>query len=289
MASTDYEITDHIKFFSDARFAQSKTHDVPRWNECELRLGSDGSVQRGTRQPRSIPTLNYAGSGRRRGGDGESGLPTRNAGSERGHGVAGAAHPVPVNMAILLNSRSAPADPAECGGRFNPLTALAWVLETYPAEQLRPSRDDRRSRYVADRDGASASTCRSRTGPVRCTTHAASPRPTTSPKATTRWRAGAAWCRRPTTVADAKHQQRERRGCEPELRLRWACLARRGFYETIFNGDTRPSDDCIYAVQASLQTRTENQQDVVELNFQGGLVQPAGWRAARGVRLPVPS
>ncbi len=25
MASTDYEITDHIKFFSDARFAESKT------------------------------------------------------------------------------------------------------------------------------------------------------------------------------------------------------------------------------------------------------------------------
>ncbi len=50
-----------------------------------------------------------------------------------------------------------------------------------------------------------------------------------------------------------------------------------GFYETIFNGDARPSDDCIYAVQAQLQTRTENQQDVLELNFQGGIVNlPAG-------------
>ncbi|MEJ1960290.1 MAG: hypothetical protein WDO56_01520 [Gammaproteobacteria bacterium] len=62
------------------------------------------------------------------------------------------------------------------------------------------------------------------------------------------------------------------------------CIARPAFYDTLFKGDARPSDDCLYAVQASLQTRTENQQDIVELNFQGGLFNlPAGEvRAATG-------
>ncbi len=54
-----------------------------------------------------------------------------------------------------------------------------------------------------------------------------------------------------------------------------------GFYETIFNADAVPSADCQYAVQAPLQTRTQNQQDIFELNLQGGLFDlPAG--EARG-------
>src|SRR6185312_9173225 len=57
-----------------------------------------------------------------------------------------------------------------------------------------------------------------------------------------------------------------------------------GFYETLFMGDAKPSDDCLYAVGATLQTRTENQQDIVEFNTQGGLFNlPAGEvRAAAG-------
>jgi outer membrane receptor protein involved in Fe transport len=57
-----------------------------------------------------------------------------------------------------------------------------------------------------------------------------------------------------------------------------------GFYETLFQADARPSEDCIYAISASLQTRTANQQDIGELNFQGGLFElPAGEvRAAAG-------
>ncbi len=50
-----------------------------------------------------------------------------------------------------------------------------------------------------------------------------------------------------------------------------------GFYDTIFKGDAKPSADCQYAVQAPLQTRTQNQQDNFEANFQGGIVNlPAG-------------
>ena len=52
----------------------------------------------------------------------------------------------------------------------------------------------------------------------------------------------------------------------------------------IFAGDTRPSENCLTAVQAQLQTRTQNQQNIYEVNAQGGLFElPAGQvRAAVG-------
>jgi len=57
-----------------------------------------------------------------------------------------------------------------------------------------------------------------------------------------------------------------------------------GFYETIFFSDTRPSEDCAKAIGAPLQNRLTSDQDIVEINFQGGLMDlPAGeLRAAFG-------
>lgn len=50
-----------------------------------------------------------------------------------------------------------------------------------------------------------------------------------------------------------------------------------GFYETIFFSDTRPSEDCAHAIGSPLQNRLTSDQDIVELNFQGGLFDlPAG-------------
>src|SRR5690606_26276330 len=57
-----------------------------------------------------------------------------------------------------------------------------------------------------------------------------------------------------------------------------------GFYETFFGGDAPLSQDCFDAINANLQTRTQNEQDIIELNFQGGVFDlPAGEvRAAAG-------
>ncbi len=57
-----------------------------------------------------------------------------------------------------------------------------------------------------------------------------------------------------------------------------------GFHDMLFRGDVAASDDCKFAVEAPLQSRTQNTQDIVELNFQGGLFDlPAGEvRAAAG-------
>lgn len=50
-----------------------------------------------------------------------------------------------------------------------------------------------------------------------------------------------------------------------------------GFYDTFFGGDAPLSADCYNAINAVLQTRTEIKQEVVELNLQGGLMDlPAG-------------
>ena len=62
-----------------------------------------------------------------------------------------------------------------------------------------------------------------------------------------------------------------------------------GFYDTFFRGDQQLAPDCLQAVNATLQTRAQNVQDIVELNFQGrlGNCPPAKsvWpRATKAVR-----
>jgi iron complex outermembrane receptor protein len=50
-----------------------------------------------------------------------------------------------------------------------------------------------------------------------------------------------------------------------------------GFYDTLFAGEVQPSQDCLDAVYAQLQSHSSNRQDVLELNLQGGLFSlPAG-------------
>ncbi len=46
-----------------------------------------------------------------------------------------------------------------------------------------------------------------------------------------------------------------------------------GFYDTFFAGDQPLSQDCFDAVNAVLQTRAQNKQDIAELNFEGPLAQ----------------
>ncbi len=57
-----------------------------------------------------------------------------------------------------------------------------------------------------------------------------------------------------------------------------------GFYDTYFRGDQPLSEDCYNAINATLQTRTHNEQNIIELNFQGPVFElPAGEvRAAAG-------
>ncbi len=50
-----------------------------------------------------------------------------------------------------------------------------------------------------------------------------------------------------------------------------------GFYNSIFGGDVAPSADCLNAIGSTLQTYTAMEQDIVEANFNGTLFKlPAG-------------
>ncbi len=62
----------------------------------------------------------------------------------------------------------------------------------------------------------------------------------------------------------------------------YACTT--GLYDTYFSGDKPMSKDCFDALSANLQTRTQNKQDIIEVNLQGSLFElPAGeLRAAAG-------
>ncbi len=57
-----------------------------------------------------------------------------------------------------------------------------------------------------------------------------------------------------------------------------------GFYNTLFGGDQPLSQDCFDAVNATLQTRAQNKQDIAEVNFEGPLatIKPGEIRAAFG-------
>ena len=44
-----------------------------------------------------------------------------------------------------------------------------------------------------------------------------------------------------------------------------------GFYDTFFRGDEPLSQDCFDAINATLQTRAQNVQDIMELNFEGAV------------------
>ncbi len=59
-----------------------------------------------------------------------------------------------------------------------------------------------------------------------------------------------------------------------------------GFYDTLFSGDMPLSTDCFNAVNATLQTRAQNTQTIEELNLQGPIanIKPGEIRAAFGLQ-----
>ncbi len=157
MASTDYEITDKIKFFSDARFAQSKTTTFLAGTNASFGWEATIPYNATTDSPVD-PSYNYKDPGVVANVLANPAL-YRNP-NYIAHGQPGAKHPVPVDMAILLNSRArVPPPPGQVAAPYDPLTA-GWVLETYPLNSFgrRATVDENDQRGRSKR--ASASTCR---------------------------------------------------------------------------------------------------------------------------------
>ncbi len=106
MASTDYEITDHIKFFSDARFSQSKTQTFLAGTNASLGWEVTVPYNAATDSPirTDFTAADYANAALM--ADVMRNPQNYANAGFIGHGAAGAQHPVPVNMALLLNSRA---------------------------------------------------------------------------------------------------------------------------------------------------------------------------------------
>ena len=281
MGSGQYDVTDHVQFFSSARFAQSRTTTYLAGTNASLGWEAVVPYNATTDSPVN-PALNFKDQAT------VAAIMANPAAYANpnfiAHGAVGAQHPVPLNMAILLNSRNPVTSLA-----VNPLlrgdpTNAAWIAETYPLNSFAsrstvnealawqietglkfdvPFKDWKGEIYYSRGESQTYNVANGNNSLAR-------------------WRGE-------VTAADYgyKSNLQSNKTNNPGANTGFGSVAvpcTSGFYDTLFKGDTRPSEDCLYAVNAPLQTRTENQQDVGELNFQGGLFNlPAGEvRAAVG-------
>lgn len=270
MGSANYDITDKLHFQSSARMAQSVTETFLAGTNASYGWEVTVPYNATTDSPVN-PALNYTDQAVV-----DAVLANPNAFANpnfRPTGSANAQHPVPVEMAILLNSRA-----------VNPLTS-GWVLETFPLDSFGRRATENTNLAWQVEAGLTYDL------PIKdWTAEAYYSRGESSTynvafgnNSLARWRGmvtAADYGRNANLQSNLTHNGP---GANPGFgSVPVHCTS--GFYDTIFQGDAVPSSDCQDAVQAPLQTRTQNQQDIFELNFQGGLFNlPAGEvRAAWG-------
>jgi iron complex outermembrane recepter protein len=274
MGSAKYDISDTIHFASSARFAQSVTRTFLAGTNASF--GWEATIPYNATVDSPVnPALDYRNQtvvaqvlANPTAFANPNFIPT---------GRAGAQHPVPLQMAILLNSRAA-------NPNFNPLTA-GWVLETWPLNSFGRRATENTNEAWQVEAGVTWDL------PIKdWTAEAYYSRGESSTYNVAFGNNSLARWRGMVTAADYGRGARLQSnltnngpGASPGFgSVPVPCTS--GFYDTIFRGDTPASEDCNYAVQAPLQTRTQNQQDIFELNLQGGLFDlPAGEvRAAAG-------
>jgi outer membrane receptor protein involved in Fe transport len=264
--SGKWDVTDSVQFFARGTYAESKTRTLLLPTNASYGWEANMPYNPLTDSPVD-PTLNYTDQAT------VAAILANPAAFANpgfiGHGQAGAKHPVPVELAVLLNSR--------------PTQNATWIAETYPADSF-----DQRATLNTN------TVWQIETGfnfklPVRDWTgefywsrgQSSTYNVAFGNNSLERWRA--------LVTSDDYGLNASITGNEDGSRANFGTVpvnCTSGFYETLFNGDVRPSDDCRYAVGATLQTRTANQQDIGELNLQGGIVD--GWageiRGAIGVQ-----
>ncbi len=264
MGSADFEINDKLTFFSSARYAQSKTTTFLAGTNASY--GWEATVPFNPAVDSPIdPSIDYRV---------VSNIQAALAGGLRNTGIhrdraAGAQHPVPLQMALLLLSRGAPGSAPSTAG---------WVMETYPLNSFgrRATQDqvdvwqiEAGLRYELPFKDWTSELYYSRGSSDTYNV-------ATGNNSLARWRGMITAADYGRNASLQSNLTNNGPGANPGFgSVPVKCTS--GFYATIFQGDAAPSADCQYAVAAALQTRTQNQQDILELNFQGGLFElPAG-------------
>jgi iron complex outermembrane recepter protein len=306
MSSGKYEITDKLTFNSSARFAQSRTRtylasstggggwaaSIPYNASVDSPVVPQGTVVNGA----AVDYTNAATVSAILANPAAYANPNFIA-----HGAANAQHPVPLQLAVLLNSR--PANTLWCQQGSPGCTTANATTDKNLIGTARTGRDSpwQAETYLADSFVGRNTVNDNQTWQIEAGLNYELPfadwtsevyysrgessisNVNNGNRSLARWRA---------LVAAADYGRNSRLQSNLTNNPSYTspgfgsvpvpCTS--GFYELLFNGDAKPSDDCVYAVNAALQTRTKNQQDIAELNFQGKLFDlPAGeTRAALG-------
>jgi iron complex outermembrane recepter protein len=256
-ASGTFELAESVTFFSRATWAESKTRTLLLPTNASFGWEAQIPYNPTTDSPVN-PALNYTD-------------PTVLANvvanpaafanpSFIATGQPGAQHPVPVDLAVLLNSRANPAG--------------TWIMETYPADSFDQRATHNTNTVWQIETGVNFELPLGDWTGELYYSHGESSTYNIAfgNNSLTRWRTL-------VTAADYGRNARisgNQNGASPGFGAADITCAS-GFYDMIFRGDISASEDCKFAVQATLQTRTQNKQDIVELNFQGGLFDlPAG-------------
>ncbi len=302
MGSANYDISDKLHFASSARYSQSVTRTFLAGTNASFGWEATVPFNATTDSPVD-PSLNYSDQS-------VVAAVLANPGAFanpnfRAHGTTGAQHPVPLEMAILLNSRTVTyclTGSLGCGALNSgtrPTTngalvgtkavdgqTAGWILETWPLDSFgRRATLDTNESWQLEAGLTYDLPIKDWTSEIYYSRGESSTYNVAfGNNSLARWRGE-------ITAADYGYnsslQSNRTPPNGPGASIGFGSVAvpcTSGFYDTIFKADTPASADCQYAVQAPLQTRTQNQQDIFELNFQGGVVDlPAGeMRAAFG-------
>jgi iron complex outermembrane receptor protein len=273
-ANSHYDLTDKISVFGGARFAESRTSTLLFGTDAIS--GWEATVPYNPTTDSPIdPTLDYTDpavlaavaadpTAFFRANPNLSFIPT---------GTSGAGHPVPAEMAWLLNSRT--NQDARWQPQWYPDTSLparqttntiqTWQLEGGLDLEL-PFRDWKGEIYLTHGESSTYNVAGGNMSLARYRALINYPDYGRNSEGT-----GNQW-----------YLVQSENGTEVVPAIRpafgvgdFTCTS--GLYDVIFGGDQPMSEDCFNAVNAVLQTRTEITQDIYEVNLQGGVVDlPAG-------------
>ena len=283
MMNSHYDITDKLQFFSRATFAQSKTRTLLAGNSAIFGWEADipynaavdspiapaaitaastaAQVAAVLANPAAFPNPTYCGH-----------LATTNTGGA----ACTPLHPVPLELAILLNARGNPAGAwvpqwnteNEFPYRNTLDTTSTWQVEGGLKMDL-PFRDWTGEAYFSH---GQSNEFNINTGNMSLSRYRAlAALPDYGANANLK---GNAQFLVPSVTGQAAFI-----GTASSTNFGTnAVTCGSGFYDLYFTQKDKPlSDDCKYAIGATLESQTESYQDIVELNLQGGIYDlPAG-------------
>ncbi|HEX7081797.1 MAG TPA: TonB-dependent receptor [Gammaproteobacteria bacterium] len=255
-ASGTYDLNDRVSLFARSTFAQSKTQTV--LFGTSVIAGWEGTIPYNPTTDSPVdPSLDYT--------DPDVVTAVRDNPDAFANpdfiatGEPGAQHPVPVELAILLNSRIDPT------GR--------WQPDWNPDDSLPPRSTFNTNEVWQIEMGANFDLGADWTGEAYYGRGESS---------TYNVAAGNLSLERYRALIEQPDYGRGAKisGNENSIRPNFGAAditCTSGFYDTFFSGDAPLSQDCFDAINATLQTRTQNTQDIIELNFQGPVAElPAG-------------